>query len=186
VVNKLSTPLNKFDDPTKYINPTYLENCKGREPSLENHLSINTVGEPDGVIPYQEIINYLNSKANKKFRVTTPCTRKYINQRWNDGFRLDDFKKVIDIKLVNWLNDPTRNIYLRPQTLFGPKFESYLNERNDIPADKRTGRQPIVEQATDWSAPEHQANALSEAEQIELNNKLAKMRAERTRITEKL
>jgi len=166
VVNKLSTPLNKFDDPTKYINPTYLENCKGREPGSENQLSINnTVGQPDCVIPYQEIINYLNSKTSKQFKSTTPSTRNFIDQRWTDGFRFDDFKKVIDNKLVDWLNDPTRNIYLRPQTLFGTKFESYLNEKTDIPVAKRTCRQPTVEVGTDWSAPEHQARIFTKDEE---------------------
>lgn len=180
VVNKLSTPLNEFDDPTKYINQTYLENCKGREPGLENQLSINTVGQPDGVIPYQEIIEYLNSKTNKQFKSTTPSSRKYINQRWSDGFRLDDFKRVIDNKVVNWLNDPVRNIYLRPQTLFGSNFESYLNENNDIPMSKRTGRQPLFETETDWNAPENQARVFTsdemEKNQARLRDVLKKIR----------
>jgi len=181
LLNKFNGVLNKFDDPTYKTKSPYLEKYKEREPGSDNQLSNNTVGQPDCVIPYQKIINHLNSKTNKQFQVTTPKTRNFINQRWADGFRFDDFKKVIDNKLVDWLNDPTRNIYLRPQTLFGPNFESYLNEKTDIPMGKRTGRQPIVEVGTDWNAPEHQANALGEkdyeAKQIELNKKLAEMRA---------
>lgn len=41
---------------------------------------------------------------------------------------MEDFEKVIDTKTAQWLNDPIMNKFLRPETLFGPKFESYLNE----------------------------------------------------------
>mgnify|MGYP001947528800 CR=1 FL=1 len=79
-------------------------------------------------IPYVEIIDYLNSMTGKRFRHTTKKTRQLIKARWNEGFRLEDFKKVIDIKTRQWKNDAKMNKYLRPETLFSPKFESYLNE----------------------------------------------------------
>ena len=40
-----------------------------------------------------------------------------------------NFKKVIDSKSKEWLNTDFEK-YLRPATLFGSKFESYLNEAN--------------------------------------------------------
>jgi len=182
LLNKLNGVLNLLNDPTEKIKSPYLEKYKEREPSLDNHIkNNNTVGKPDCAVPYQSIIDYLNFKTNKNFQGTTKLTRYLINQRWDEGYTFDDFKKVIDHKIVNWLNNPTKNIYLRPKTLFGPNFESYLNEKTDIPMGKRTGRQPIVEVGTDWSTPEHQANALGEKDyeikQIELNKKLAEMRA---------
>jgi len=48
----------------------------------------------------------------------------------NDGFTLEDFKTVIDKKCADWLNDAKMCKFLRPETLFGPKFEGYLNEIN--------------------------------------------------------
>ena len=51
-----------------------------------------------------------------------------INARLNNGFSLEDFKKVIDTKTNEWKNDKTMCKYLRPETLFVTKFESYLNE----------------------------------------------------------
>ena len=84
------------------------------------------------LIPYEEIVEYLNHKANKKFRDTTQRTRSLIRARWNEGFRLNDFKKVIDIKVSQWKNDPKMNRYLRPETLFSPKFEGYLNEQHAV------------------------------------------------------
>lgn len=80
-------------------------------------------------IPYVEIINYLNDAANKNFKNTTSSTRRNIKARWNEGFRLEDFKKVIDIKTTEWKHDPNMNRFLRPDTLFGTKFEGYLNQK---------------------------------------------------------
>jgi len=79
-------------------------------------------------IPYKEIVDYLNEKTGKNFKHKTAKTRKFIEARWNQDFRLDDFKKVIDIKTDEWLNTDSDK-YLRPETLFGTKFESYLNQK---------------------------------------------------------
>ena len=83
--------------------------------------------EPDPV-PYKEIIDYLNEKANTKYRSSGAKTKTLIKARTNDGFDLEDFKKVIDTKTSQWLNDPKMKKFLRPETLFGTKFEGYLNE----------------------------------------------------------
>ncbi|MCQ6303681.1 conserved phage C-terminal domain-containing protein [Bacillus cereus] len=79
-------------------------------------------------IPYEEIILYLNEKANKSFKHQTPKNRTLIKARWQEGFILSDFQKVIDQKTVQWLTDARMKQYIRPETLFGTKFESYLNE----------------------------------------------------------
>lgn len=76
-----------------------------------------------------EIIDYLNKQAKKKYRTSTKATAKHINARLAEGFTVDDFKRVIDIKVSQWLNDDRMNAYLRPETLFSGKFESYLNEQ---------------------------------------------------------
>ena len=78
-------------------------------------------------IPYVEIIDYLNSKCSKCYKHTNRIAREKIRARWNEGFRLEDFKLVIDIKASEWVNDTEMNKYLRPDTLFGSKFEIYLN-----------------------------------------------------------
>ncbi len=78
-------------------------------------------------IPYVEIIDYLNSKCSKRYKHSNRIARDKIHARWNEGFRLEDFKLVIDVKAHEWLNDTEMNKYLRPDTLFGSKFEIYLN-----------------------------------------------------------
>lgn len=86
-------------------------------------------------IPFDEIINYLNLSAGKNFKSTTNSTRELIILRWEEGYRLDDFKKVIDKKVTGWKDNEKMNQYLRPQTLFGENFESYLNENTPIQKD---------------------------------------------------
>lgn len=80
-------------------------------------------------IPYKEIVDYLNLKIGAHYKSTTRETQKVIKARFNEGFTLDDFKKVIDIKVKEWLGDKKMCQYLRPETLFGNKFEGYLNQK---------------------------------------------------------
>ena len=78
---------------------------------------------------YSLVIDYLNLKANTKFRASTKNTQSYINARVREGYKLEDFIIVIDTKCSNWLGTEWER-YLRPATLFGTKFENYLNEAN--------------------------------------------------------
>lgn len=80
---------------------------------------------------YSLIINYLNLKANTNYRVNNKKTKSLIKARISDGFIKEDFEKVIDIKVNEWLNTDMQR-YLRPETLFGNKFESYLNQKGGV------------------------------------------------------
>lgn len=85
-------------------------------------------GESEGeTIPYETIVRYLNDAAGTAYRPSSRKTRTLIKSRWNEGFRLADFEKVIDTMVACWGNDERMCAYLRPETLFSPKFESYLN-----------------------------------------------------------
>ena len=76
----------------------------------------------------KEIISYLNEKAGTNYKPTTKKTISLIKARFNEGFNIDDFKTVIDKKTIDWQNTEFEK-FLRPETLFGTKFESYLNEK---------------------------------------------------------
>ena len=78
---------------------------------------------------YSLVIDYLNKKASTNYRATTKNTQSFINARVKEGYTVEDFKKVIDSKSKEWLNTDFEK-YLRPATLFGSKFENYLNEAN--------------------------------------------------------
>ena len=78
---------------------------------------------------YISVISYLNEKAGTKFKPTTAKTKRTIHARLAEGFTIEDFKTVIDKKCADWISDAKMSKYLRPETLFGTKFESYLNEK---------------------------------------------------------
>lgn len=75
-----------------------------------------------------EIIFYLNKKTGKHYKVKTPKTVRLIRARLKEGFAVEDFKAVIEKKCDDWLGNEKMERYLRPETLFGTKFEGYLNE----------------------------------------------------------
>ena len=77
---------------------------------------------------YSRVVIYLNKKTGKNFSPTTKETKKLIDARIRERFKPEDFKKVIDNKVYDFEQDKFEHKYLRPQTLFGTKFESYLNQ----------------------------------------------------------
>jgi uncharacterized phage protein (TIGR02220 family)/predicted phage replisome organizer len=77
---------------------------------------------------YISIVEYLNEKAGTGYKATTAKTKTAIKARLAEGFTLEDFKTVIDKKCTDWLGSEYEQ-YLRPETLFGTKFESYLNAK---------------------------------------------------------
>lgn len=86
-----------------------------------------------------EIIAYLNEKAGTNYRASSKNNKKHINARLNEGYTVQDFKTVIDKKCRDWLHNPEKPElaqYLRPETLFGSKFEGYLN----APERSRNGK----------------------------------------------
>jgi len=119
----------KLNEPQKNVT-LHVTDSNATEEELE-------LEEDKEVIPYVEIINYLNDASGKNYRSNTQKTKKLIKARWNEGFTLDDFKKVIDNKCQEWI-DGEMDKYLRPNTLFGTKFESYLNEN---PITKRNTKE---------------------------------------------
>ena len=84
----------------------------------------------------KEIVAYLNERTGSKYRASTEATKRHINARFNEGFTVDDFKIVIDIKTNEWLGDAKMKKFLRPQTLFGTNFESYLNQQTPSKKEK--------------------------------------------------
>lgn len=76
---------------------------------------------------YKIIVEYLNEKAGKSFKHTTGKTKSCIDARVNEGFTVENFKKVIDVKTNEWKGSDMEK-FLRPETLFSNKFEGYLNQ----------------------------------------------------------
>lgn len=121
--------------------------CDNLAEPLPKNIKNNKKNNVEKLDLVREIIDYLNKKANKNYRPTTTATKKHINARLNEGFTLADFKAVIDVKCRDWLHDPKMNKYLRPETLFGSKFESYLNEapKNTQKTYESTYQPPVLD-----------------------------------------
>lgn len=76
------------------------------------------------------IISHLNEKAGTRYRSETPTTIRLLKGllTGKQPFTVQDCITVIDKKCAEWLGSDMEK-YLRPETLFGGKFESYLNAR---------------------------------------------------------
>ena len=99
----------------------------------------NTISNTD---IYKEIINYLNMILDSNYKYTTKKTQDCIKARLNEGFTVDDFKTVIDKKAKEWLGTDMEK-YLRPETLFGNKFEGYLNQTGTTKGTDKPKRQGV-------------------------------------------
>lgn len=98
------------------------------------------------------IIEYLNKVTNKNYTTKNKATIKDIQARIKEGYVFDDFKYVVDIKASQWMNTEMEQ-YLRPQTLFGNKFNSYINERPITNGKQVSKIESAIKQTTrtvDW------------------------------------
>ena len=142
-VRNIDGGIRNIDNPIRKTEEGYSENREDNNTSFNNTFS-NTSNKKDIVEqssttprPYEEIVQYLNQKTNKNFKHTSKVTQRHIRARLAEGFTVSDFKQVIDNKCNDWLRDQKMKEYLRPETLFGTKFESYLNSKTTT--TKQTG-----------------------------------------------
>ena len=91
-------------------------------------------------IPYGEIVRNLNAACGTAYRPTSRRTRALIRARWAEGYRLPDFEAVVAAMSAAWLGDPKMSAYLRPETLFGPKFEGYRELARQAAAKRAPAR----------------------------------------------
>ena len=107
--------------------------------STNKKLSTNNTNSP----LIKKIIKYLNEKTGKNFRPDNKQTIRMLNARLREGYSVNDIQSVIDIKTRKW-HETEWAMYLRPKTLFGNKFESYVNEIDIEGAESRSsGAMPL-------------------------------------------
>ena len=90
-------------------------------------------GKPDSIL----VLEYLNYSLSTKYKTTTKSHIENINARLADGHSVEDLKSVVDSKKIEWGKDPAMAQYLRPQTLFGNKFQGYLIAAKTAPKQPR-------------------------------------------------
>lgn len=111
------------EPPTKNVGtpPTNFE-------GITIHNKKDTINNTQYIKEIEEVVIHLNEKAGTKYKYNSKNTTKHIQARIREGYTLEDFKTVIDKKCSEWLNTDMEK-YLCPETLFGPKFEKYLNQK---------------------------------------------------------
>jgi uncharacterized phage protein (TIGR02220 family) len=151
--------------------PKYIKNyslVKKRNEIIINYIGNEIVAEPQNEVttakvkvPRQpkvkpitndelivEIIDFLNECTGKSYKATSKVATININARLKEGYTKDDFIKVISVKATKWLNTKFED-YLTPNTLFGNKFESYLNENIKVEKTKQENAYEQVIKATE-------------------------------------
>ena len=73
----------------------------------------------------EKSIEYLNIQTGHNYKSTEANTRHLI-ARINEGYTMKQIMTVIRNKTVEWEEDEKMRKFLRPETLFGTKFDSYL------------------------------------------------------------
>lgn len=130
---KVNLPLLKnFNRGSKEILTGVVKNFNGGSKEIlpNNNIYKNNENKED------IIVAYLNSKVGTTYKASSKDTQKHINARLNEGYTIDDFKAVIDKQYAKWKGTEYEQ-YLRPSTLFGTKFENYLNAKATTqPQDK--------------------------------------------------
>lgn len=106
--------------------------------------TVTVTDKEDGFISlFRQIIDYLNLKANTRYKYTSEKYKKAIHARVAEGFTLQDFQEVIDKKCSEWIGTEWEK-FLRPETLFGTKFEGYLNQNGTKATDKKNDQQKKI------------------------------------------
>ncbi|SFI95060.1 phage conserved hypothetical protein, C-terminal domain-containing protein [Terrisporobacter glycolicus] len=118
------------------------------EQQMDTNKNVKNVKNVKNNNIYTRVITRLNEKASKNFKSTTQKTKTSIDARLRDGFIEEDFYKVIEIKTKEWL-DTKYEKYLRPETLFGPKFEGYLNQSTNKQVTTKSGVNDSIENIED-------------------------------------
>lgn len=150
--NKAKKANGFFENQTKAKKPDN-EYEDEYENDIKDNMSSGTSADRP-VYPYRDIIDYLNKKTGKAYRRNSSDTQKHIRARCAEGYKLEDFCKVIDNKTAEWKGTDMEQ-YLRPSTLFGTKFESYLNQQpviNRPTTAKKTRFSNFTERQNDYDA----------------------------------
>ena len=149
---ELNTLLNKVEYPIKQ------SLTGGIKQSLTNNIELDKL--LDNI---KEIVGYLNAKLGTRYLPANEKTQRLITARFNENrkYTVVDFKEVIDKKVKDWKGTEMEK-YLRPETLFGTKFESYLNQKEATGRNSKIGEymqrdyskddyEKMFEKATDFS-----------------------------------
>ena len=135
ISNSCPTEIEKENRVNSKSNNLYLDNILSGNPDYNFPTWLEETAIKDlEKTKHKELwipIVYLNQVANKRYKFVDK-TKRLLLARFKEGYTLEDFKQVIDIKTAEWKDSPEFSKYLRPETLFGSKFDGYLNQKPKI------------------------------------------------------
>lgn len=94
--------------------------------------NVNASGSDDISL---SLLSYLNNKTGSSYRMNDQI-RETIEQRISEGYTIEQLENVVDKKCAEWSCDGKMRSYLRPSTLFGDRFEEYLNAPEPIQGEE--------------------------------------------------
>lgn len=143
--NEINTPNNKQSTNNQQATNKQLTTNKNdkNDKNVKNKEYIGESDDENLKLPYKEIVDYLNHRCDKSFKHSSRKTRDLIAARYNEGWQLDDFKYVIDVKAEQWEHDRKYSEFLRPETLFSNKFEGYRNQKMKGEVDEKNVGFPL-------------------------------------------
>lgn len=78
--------------------------------------------------PETEILQKFNEITGRRFR-KTKANLSGISARLKDGYTEQEILEVIQVKTLEWKNNPTMSVHLNPVTVFRPSnFDKYINQ----------------------------------------------------------
>jgi len=140
---------------------------------INNNVSVYDIKKKaspsDAVITILEDLNK-RTKSKKGFSPLAQCNQNLIKARMSEGFMVENFISVNEKKVKQWLHDPEMSKYLRPATLYGNKFDGYLNEVVcDLPATNSNSLTRNKFQSADERRIENNKKIFEES-LVEVNN----------------
>ena len=90
---------------------------------LEQCYTVQEQSSDDLKFTVHEVILHLNKRSGANYRTDSTKTLRLVRARYNEGYRLEDFIKVIDTKVRQWKGTDMAK-YIRPSTFFaqGPSI----------------------------------------------------------------
>lgn len=128
--NPKETPRKPLENPKQTPNVNVNENVNENE-------NVNASDKADVWLLSRSVLSYLNDKAGTSYKTDDVNSVRLITGLSQKGYTEEQMKTVIDKKVGSWLGDPKVEQYLRPSTLFGPKFEQYLSEPDSARKQKQ-------------------------------------------------